>query len=140
MKQWNIIESKKNELDWVENQIDLFNRNQISFSGQSEIFLNYAAKQGNEIIAGVNSCFYLEEVLYVNVLFVKEEYRAKEIGSVLLQKVEEEARKRGAKLSHLHTFDFHNAKEFYLKHGYELFGPLENCPTGYTHYYFKKSL
>lgn len=140
LNEWNITESSKDEIDWVENQIDLFNRKQISFLGQSEIFFNYAVKQGDEIIAGINSCFYLEEVLCVNVLFVKEEYRGKGLGSALLKKVEEESKKRGAKLSHLHTFDFNKAKEFYLKHGYELFGTLENCPTGYTHYYFKKSL
>lgn len=40
MKKWNIVETEKNEIDWVESQIDVFNRDQISFSGQSEIFLN----------------------------------------------------------------------------------------------------
>jgi len=140
MSKWNIVESVKNEIDWIENQIDTFNRNQISFSGQSEIFLNYTVKQDDEIIAGVSSCFYLEEALFVNVIFVKEEYRGKGIGSVLLKKVEDEAKKRGAKLAHLQTFDFHKAKEFYLKHGYEVFGMLDDYPTGYKHYYLKKKL
>jgi GNAT superfamily N-acetyltransferase len=102
--------------------------------------LNYYIKDNNEIIAGINSCFYFEEVLCVNVLFVKDEYRGRGIGSLLLSKVEETAKKIGAKLSHLHTFDFNNAKEFYLQHGYEIFGVLEDCPTGYKHYYFKKTL
>ncbi len=137
---YQIIESTKDEIDWVESQIDIFNRKQIAFSGQSEIFFNYYIKDNNKIIAGINSCFYFEEILSVNVLFVKEEYRGKGIGSILLKKVEDDAMKRGAKLSHLHTFDFNNAKDFYLRHGYEIFGELNDCPRGYKHYYFKKNL
>ena len=29
---------------------------------------------------------------------------------------------------------------FYLKHGYEIFGILEDCPKGHKRYYLKKSL
>lgn len=140
-QEYKIIESTKDEIDWVESQIDNFNRTQIAFKGQSEIFLNYYVKNNDAIIiAGINSCFYFEEVLCVNVLFVRDENRGEGIGSLLLKKVEEEARKKGAKLSHLHTFDFNNAKDFYLRHGYEIYGVLDDCPTGYKHYYFKKSL
>ena len=45
----------------------------------------------------------------------------------------------GAYLSHLDTFDF-QAKDFYLKHGYEIFGTLENCPPNHNRYYLKKAL
>lgn len=136
----NVATSNKDDIDWVENQIDLFSRIQISFTGRSEMFFNYTIKDKGETVAGINSCFYFEEVLCVNVLFVKEEYRGQGLGSLLLKKVEDEAKKNGAKLSHLHTFDFHQAKEFYLKHGYEVFGVLEDCPMGYKHYYMKKFL
>lgn len=30
------------------------------------------------------------------------------------------------------------AKDFYMKHGYELFGTLEDCPEGHCRYYLKK--
>lgn len=139
-QEYKIIESTKNEIDWVESQIDSFNRTQIEFKGHSEIFFNYYVKDNDEVIAGINSCFYFEEVLCVNVLFVKDEYRGNGIGSLLLKKVEDEARKKGAKLAHLHTFDFNNAKDFYLQHGYDIYGVLDDCPTGYKHYYFKKKL
>ena len=38
----------------------------------------------------------------------------------LLNKVESEAKAIGATLAHLDTFDF-QAKDFYIKHGYEVF-------------------
>ena len=54
-------------------------------------------------------------------------------------KVEEIAKERSANLVHLDTFDF-QAKDFYLKHGYEVFGVLEDCPKGHKRYYMKKVL
>lgn len=140
MATWNVLESTKEEIDWVENQIDQFNRHQISFTGKSEIFLNYTIKDKDTIIAGINSCFYFEEILCIGTIFVEEAYRNQGLGSILLNKVENVARTKGAKLAHLHTFDFNEAKDFYLKHGYEIFGILDDCPTGYSHYYLKKKL
>ena len=46
---------------------------------------------------------------------------------------------KGAKLIHLDTFDF-QAKEFYEKQGYIVFGILENCPEKHYRYYLKKVL
>lgn len=57
----------------------------------------------------------------------------------MLNKIEEEAKEAGVELIHLDTFDF-QAKEFYLKHGYEVFGTLENCPLDHKRYYMKKNL
>jgi len=45
----------------------------------------------------------------------------------------------GATLAHLDTFDF-QAKDFYIKNSYKIFGVLENCPAGHKRYYFSKSL
>lgn len=39
----------------------------------------------------------------------------------------------------LEPFEF-QAKDFYLKNGYEIFGVLENCPFEYNTYYMKKNI
>ena len=140
LQEYKIIESTKNESDWVESQINNYNRVLLAFPGKPETSLNFYLKDNDEIIAGINSCFYFGEFLYVNVLFVKGEYRGKGIGSVLLSKVEEEARKKGAKLSQLHAFEFDNVKEFYLHHGYEIYGVMDDCSAKFKHYFFKKRL
>ena len=62
----------------------------------------------------------------------------KKLGSLLLEEVENDAKSKGAKLIHLDTFDF-QAKEFYEKQGYIVFGILENCPEKHYRYYLKKS-
>ena len=53
--------------------------------------------------------------------------------------MENEAKALGVKLSLLDTFDF-QAKDFYLKHGYEIFGVLKDCPAGHERYYLSKGL
>ena len=75
----------------------------------------------------------------IGALFVDERYRGKGIGSALLKQVEEEARRMGAGVARLDTFEF-QALNFYLKHGYEIWGILEDCPKGHKRYYLKKSL
>ena len=46
-------------------------------------------------------------------------------------------REKGCHLIHLDTFDF-QAKDFYIKHGYEVFGVLDECPKKHKRYYLKK--
>jgi hypothetical protein len=39
----------------------------------------------------------------------------------------------------MYTFDF-QAKDFYLKHEYEVLGILDDCPKGHKRYYMEKVL
>ena len=87
----------------------------------------------------INSLMYCWGMLYIDVLFVDESHRGQQLGNLLLSKVESEAKSMGASLSHLDTFDW-QAKDFYLKKGYEVFGILEGCPKGHKRYYMKKTL
>lgn len=136
----NIISSTQEESAWVTNQIDDFNALQTKTERENlEIPLNYVIKEEGMIIAGINACFYFEQILYVGELFVQENHRHRRLGSQLLNKVEEEAKKRGAMLVHLDSFDF-QAVAFYLKKGYEIFAVLEDCPKGHKRYFMKKVL
>ena len=53
----------------------------------------------------------------------KRRVRKDDHGSTLLKEVEKIAKEKGCKLVHLDTFDF-QAKDFYLKRGYEIFDVL----------------
>ncbi len=127
------------EAETLHDKIDAFNGKQISFNGKVEVLKDYVIKDNDSIIAGLRSCLYFSECLVVNILFVDEKYRHKGLGSQLLKKVEIEAKALGAKLAHLDTFEF-QAKDFYLKHGYEIFGTIDDCPPGHTRFYMKKKL
>lgn len=141
MTELNITPCDDRELDWIDSHMEIFNRKELSFTGVSlEITKNYAIKDGEKIVAGIKSCFYLGHALSIGDLFVDEKYRHKGLGSRLLNYVENEVRSLGAKLAHLYTLDF-QAKDFYLKHGYEIFAVLDNCPMpGHKCFYMKKDI
>ncbi|HEV3090316.1 MAG TPA: GNAT family N-acetyltransferase [Candidatus Cybelea sp.] len=90
-------------------------------------------------IAGIQAVLYCWNVLSIEVLWADRDVRRGGFGSALLEKAEEEARRKGAELAHLDAFDF-AARKFYEKRGYEVFGALENCPAGHTRFYMKKAL
>jgi len=77
--------------------------------------------------------------LNINLMWIKEDLRGCGYGQQLLELVEEEARKRGAKHAYLDTFSF-QAPEFYKKIGCQVFGELNDFPDGHTRYFLKKEL
>lgn len=77
--------------------------------------------------------------LYVAKLWVDERGRGKGIGTQLLIAAEELARARGCTDASLDTFEY-QARPFYEKLGYELFGTLEGYPPGYRQFYLRKRL
>lgn len=135
-----ILPATSEEAELIDNKIVEFNKDQVPFTQkETPLFRNYVIKEDDKIIAGINACIYHWGILYIDVLFVDENHRGKNLGRQLLEHVENEAKAMGAYLSHLDTFDF-QAKDFYLKHGYDIFGTLENCPPNHNRYYLKKEL
>ena len=135
-----ITPATEEEAKLIDDNIVAFNKSKVSPS-QAETIIrkNYVIKDNSKVIAGITAIIY-HQALYVDVLFVTPEYRGQDLGSQLLNKVENEAKAIGATLAHLATFDF-QAKDFYLKHGYEIFGILDGCPkVGHKSYYLKKKL
>ena len=77
--------------------------------------------------------------LHVDVMWIAESYRGRDLGSQLLRRLEEMASERGARRAHVETTSF-QALDFYRKHGYAVFGQLEDFPEGHTYFYLKKDL
>ena len=137
---FDLIPASLEETRLIDQKLMEFNRRQVPFTQkQNPILQNYIIKNNGIIIAGIKADIYHWDMVYIDVLFVEEQYRGQQLGSALLNKVESEARLLGATLVHLDTFDF-QAKDFYLKHGYQIFGILEDCPKGHKRYYLKKNL
>jgi GNAT superfamily N-acetyltransferase len=77
--------------------------------------------------------------LYVAKLWVHERARGHGVGTRLLSAAEDIARSRGCTDASLDTFEY-QARPFYEKLGYELFGTLDGYPPGYRQFYLRKSL
>jgi GNAT superfamily N-acetyltransferase len=141
MTSYVIEESTREEYALINEGIVQYNLSKVPFTQEpSFIAINRVVKGvSGEILAGINSLLYCWNCLYIDVLWVKEKYRKEGYGSVLLSEVEKIAKEKGCKLIHLDTFDF-QAKDFYLRHGYEIFGVLDDCPIEHKRYYMKKRI
>lgn len=136
-----LVKAQSDEIDVIKNIIISYNNSKVPFiQKQPFINLDFCIKDNNnQVIAGITSVMYCWGMLFIDILAVDQKYYKNGLGSKLLSHVENEAKKLGATLAHLDTFDF-QAKDFYLKQGYEIFGILENCPKDHKRYYLKKNL
>ena len=76
---------------------------------------------------------------FVELFVVPEQFRGQDIGSKVLAQAEDIARARGCIGLWLDTYWF-QARSFYEKQGYEVFGELPDYPRGGPRYFLKKSL
>jgi GNAT superfamily N-acetyltransferase len=74
---------------------------------------------------------------FVELFVVPEKFRGQDLGSKVLAQAEDIARQRGCVGLWLDTYWF-QARQFYEKQGYEVFGALENYPRGGPRYFLRK--
>jgi GNAT superfamily N-acetyltransferase len=77
--------------------------------------------------------------LHVRTLAVAMPVRGQGFGKKLMKRAETYAIERGCTDAFLDTFSF-QARPFYEKLGYRVFGTLENHPVGHHHYFMTKKL
>ena len=77
--------------------------------------------------------------LHVTLLFVPASLRGAGVGRTLMMEAEAEAMRRGCSAVSLDTFSF-QARGFYEKLGYSVFGTLEDYPQGHRRFYLTKRL
>ncbi len=87
-------------------------------------------------LAGLKGNLYWDG-LEVELLWVDPRIRARGIGSHLLRKAEVFAQQKGAGIAFLKTVE---AREFYQRQGYTVFGLLQDRPLGSKLYHMKKRL
>lgn len=134
----NASTSKDNEA--VLNGLIAYNRSQCEISkGIPEEELNCNIKDDNgKVIAGIVADSY-GGCTYVKYLWVDNAYHGKRLGSKLLQHVIDVSIEHGSHLIWLDTFDF-QARGFYEKHGFKVWGTLEGQPKGHKRFFLSKTL
>lgn len=75
--------------------------------------------------------------LFVELLFVPEMYRGRDLGTRLMQLAEQRASERGCIGAWLDTYGF-QARAFYERLGYEVFGEIADCPPGSSRFFLRK--
>lgn len=139
--QFKIYKAEKKDLEALDRAITDYNIQIAQELPRAEIQrLDFTAKdQQGVLLGGIQAYWVNWGILHIELLYVYDNYRSQGIASMLLEHVEKIARSYHCHIAHLDTFDF-QAKDFYLKHGYTIFGVLENAPKGHSRYYLKKDL
>ena len=136
---YSIAEGNPEQLGCVTKGLIEFNQKQMGISLVApEKVTRIASDENGKVLGGI-VCTHtpILDNLSVDILWVANEYRGTGLGSVLLHSVEDYARQQSCILAHLETMDF-QAKDFYTKQGYSVFGTLEG-PPGHTRYFINKA-
>lgn len=129
-----IVCSSEDDNEYIHSKLREYNGN---YMRNFEDF-NFHIKEGNKIVAGIvaESVF---DTLEIEFLFVDKDYRGRNLGTKLLQHVENAAREKGLKRILLNTYSF-QAPEFYKKAGYTEILKIDPCFEKFTQFYFMKEL
>ena len=76
---------------------------------------------------------------YVGWLWVTDGVRGQGVGTVLMERAEAMALERGCHHAHLTTLSF-QAREFYERRGYQVFGTLDDYPRPHQRLFMQKAL
>ncbi|MEG8023104.1 GNAT family N-acetyltransferase [Sphingomonas aerolata] len=94
-----------------------------------------ADETGNHVGGLWGKCAY--DWLFVDLLAVPEEHRGENYGRTLMKQAEEIARANGCVGIWLDTYEF-QARGFYEKLGFEVFGTLDDHPVGQKKFFLRK--
>ena len=132
-----IIELNEEQIEEIEDKLSAYDQDFIKFKLDGAIQIGI--KENGKLIAGLDACMTAFKILYVSTVFVEEPYRRKGYGTKLMQEMESRAKKMGANIIRLDTFNW-QGKDFYEAIGYEMVGSYENKFDGYSEHFFLKRL
>ena len=126
-----------NETDFIRQALAEFNDAIVGKDGHTPLNIVEHDADGN-IIGGILAGTYWGW-MYIDILWVHQDYRRKGLGSKLLVEAEKEAVRRGCHHVHVDTMSW-QAPKFYEKHGYETIGILPDIPKGNQKHLLMKTL
>lgn len=98
----------------------------------------YLTREGNGRLLALLYAQQVLENIHIKALVVAKEHQKMGLGASLLAELEEKAGKAGVTSITLSTKSY-QAKDFYLKQGYEIYASLEDVPKkGVVKYHFIK--
>ncbi len=94
-------------------------------------------RDGEETPAGGIQAHCYAAWLHILMVFLPEDLRGQDLGTLMFDRVEAEAQARGCIGAYLDTLSW-QARPFYEKRGYTLFGTLPDSPPGHSRYFMMK--
>ncbi len=125
------------EAEEIDKRLENLNREHVGYELNKKLFLG--ARAGGRLVGGLLGYTTLYRIMYIETLYIDEEYRRKGLGAALLKKAEERARDMGVDIIRLDTFDW-QGYEFYKACGYTEVGNYSVPADGFAEYFFIKRL
>jgi len=135
------------DLEEIKSGLRNFNRNFIPQSKFRALGIFVEDEKGNKQAGIVAET--VGNWMYIQMLWVDESLRGKDVGTQLITEAEEEAKARGCRYSLVDTFSF-QARPFYERMGYHMQMALEDyiadsrapddAPSTHTRFFLTKSL
>ncbi len=125
----------KATLDAIGQGLDAYNK-QFATTAYEEFAI--ALKGDDATVRGGVYANAWAGMLFIRWFWIDEALRSQGHGRKLLSAAEDEGRRRGCTAVYLDTFEF-QARPFYEKHGYEMFGTLD-YPAGFKRFFLQKPL
>ena len=97
---------------------------------------NFLAFDNDKLIGGAIG-FVEFNWYFLDLLYIDEEYRNRNIGTNLIKEIEKFVLEEHLTGVRMETWNF-QAKGFYEKNGYSVFGEIKDCPPGTIDYHLKK--
>lgn len=117
----------KNIKDLIYKGLRRFNQTHLPYEEISN-FACFAESEMGDIVGGLTGEALFNKTLFIEFFWIEESSRDTGVGTMLMEKVEQQAESMGIKGLYLDTYSF-QALPFYLKLGFEEVGRYKNFPV-----------
>jgi GNAT superfamily N-acetyltransferase len=125
-------------LNGIGDPLDAFNTAKAGDDNHIPLAILIRDGADNRILGGLcGDSFY--DWLFIKLFFIPDSLRGHRLGQKLMQQAEDIARARGCTGIWLDTFEF-QARGFYEKLGFTVFGTIPDYPKGYSRFFLQKRL
>jgi GNAT superfamily N-acetyltransferase len=118
--------------------LDEFNTIQAGINDRRPLAVLVRDPESNRVVGGLIGRTSLG-LLFVDLFHLPAELRGSGIGSEILRRAEDEARRRGCRTGVLYTINF-QAPGFYQRNGWQVFGEIPSDPPGISRVFMTKTL
>jgi ribosomal protein S18 acetylase RimI-like enzyme len=122
----------------IEEGLGLFNQQKAGYRDSRPLAVLISESAGSRVVGGLLGRTSLG-LFFIDLFFVPMGLRGRGVGGLVLNKAEEEAKRRGCTAATLYTIIF-QAPGFYERHGYRVLGRIECDPPGATRVCMSKRL
>lgn len=130
----NLSEEQECEIRYY---LDEYNAKHIKY--RLDGMMRIGVEENGKLMAGLIAYMSVYKILYVDTVFVDENYRCKGYGRMLMQEMERRAKEQGVNTVRLDTFNWQGT-EFYKALGYEAVGNYVNEEDDYEETFFVKRI